>query len=158
MFKCKECGCGFNTPDYEIIINRSEYWGGLVSEEYHEECCPDCRSTNFEEANECLICGEAVLADESISSHICQICYDEYVSDFDQVYNAMNGDNALDIKINGLVAGLLSEEEINNILHDYVKKQFGMGFCKEFNDYVNDGDTAMSIEYYLMEEGGREND
>lgn len=140
MYKCEKCGFAFNEPEYKTSKSGSEYWGAMTYEEYTSSHCPECGCEDFEIAVECENCGKVFieLEEESPCKCLCQDCFNKYTSDFDRVYKLFDDDNKIDIKINALVANLLSTDEINKILHTYAKKQFGMGFCKQFEDFISD--------------------
>lgn len=57
MLICKDCGQTFE--EEEVVVKKEhmgEFWG---AEAYEERCyCPHCGSSEFDEAEQCKICGE----------------------------------------------------------------------------------------------------
>lgn len=71
MFSCEDCGCIFDEPD-EITIPLSTevgWWGERWT------CCPECRSTNLLDAEQCDDCGDWFSPWELANEwHICEDC------------------------------------------------------------------------------------
>ena len=126
MYKCLECGHifedgeeavwyethGFSTPPYER-------WSG----------CPMCKG-DFEETVSCLVCGGEFLEEDLIGG-VCKHCVDDKRNDFDACYKISVGETAT-ITINALIATLLEECDIEQILIDYIKSRLKQVDCSEF--------------------------
>ena len=131
MLKCCSCGnlfyeCEADT-DEEIV---GECFGALCSESFL--LCPVCGSSENEETKQCLICGSEHL-DEELFGGVCEECIDERRKDFDTCYNISKGEKQ-EIKINDLLASLFTESEIEEILVEYVKKNWKDADCSQFID------------------------
>lgn len=113
MYKCYECGHVFDDEEVKRWSEgRGECHGVPAYEEY---CgCPVCNG-DFEEAVRCEVCGEWFLKSELSQDYICTECIEKKASDFDFAYNAYSKHKE-SIEINGLLAGIFSESEIEEIL------------------------------------------
>lgn len=74
MYQCSRCGSTFDSPDLARDFT-SEYFGQLVT--HYVDTCPRCGSTEIEEMDHCVICGEAIPPGEEI----CRNC-EELIDDF----------------------------------------------------------------------------
>lgn len=66
MFKCNDCGCEFETPEWSKEFHGLEY--GYEINRY----CPNCGSEDYIEGMPCDICGEL-----AYGSDYCECCKDE---------------------------------------------------------------------------------
>ena len=74
MYQCNRCGSTFDSPNLARDFT-SEYFGQLVT--HYVDVCPSCGSTEIEEMDHCMICGEPIPAGEEI----CRNCA-ELIDDF----------------------------------------------------------------------------
>lgn len=113
-YKCDHCGREFDEPD---IITETH---GLDSPPYEEiGVCPYCKGW-FEEMHRCEICGEYYTADE-LTSGVCDECIYQHDTDIELCHRL--GEEAEEtIKINGFIASVFSEEQINEILWNRIKE------------------------------------
>ena len=118
-FKCLECGHIFE--DGEQATWR-EYMGECHgSPAYDEFCgCPLCKG-DFEETKQCKICGGEFLEDELNGGCVCDECIEEYSKDFDTCYK-ISANEKEEIKINALLASLVSVSKIEAVLYHILKK------------------------------------
>ena len=109
-YKCDHCGGEFEEPD--IIIETH----GLDSPPYEEiGVCPYCKGW-FEEMHKCEICGEYYTADE-LTSGVCDDCIYQHDTDIELLYKLGNEEDAKEtVKLNGFIASVLTEEQINEIV------------------------------------------
>ena len=70
MYICNECEEVFEQP--KVVVERHPWGMGYAEEEFCE--CPCCGSGNFEEAEECSLCGEYVA---ELEDGLCNICYSD---------------------------------------------------------------------------------
>lgn len=101
---CDSCGREFEEPD-------------IVTEPHGEKvgCCPHCHGW-FEEMHECKICGEYFTEDE-LTSGVCDDCIYQHDTDIELLYKLGNEEDAKEtVKLNGFVASVLTEEQINEIV------------------------------------------
>ena len=130
MYVCNDCGYVFENFDI-IEENRGEYWGVSCTETIY--ACPNCKGS-FSEAKQCKKCGYFE-ADNNLYEGICLKCIEECKNDFDVCYSISKNDLKQKIKINPLILSLFGdEEEIENVLVDYIKKQMSVD-CSE---YINE--------------------
>jgi hypothetical protein len=113
-YKCDHCGREFEEPD---IVTETH---GLDSPPYEEiGVCPYCKGW-FEEMHKCEICGEYYTADE-LTSGVCDECIYQHDTDIELCHRL--GEEAEEtIKINGFIASVFSEEQINEILWNRIKE------------------------------------
>lgn len=138
MYKCKKCGEVFETPSVKRLRNTVEYWGSISYEDHEEEICPCCGNDDFEEVYECTICGEYHFDDELACNNVCDECAEEYSGNLDIVYKAFdNRDDRMEIKVHPMIATMLSEEDINDILKDYIKELCQAGH-RNVKNFVNE--------------------
>ena len=109
--KCNECGHIFD--DCERAIWREahgEMWSG----------CPICRGS-YDETKQCSVCGGEFLEDELKGGCVCDDCLQEMSKDLSVCYEIGKQDRK-EIKINGMLLSILSMEEIEQILYDFIKE------------------------------------
>lgn len=104
MWMCDRCKATFDEPD--TLLNGGGDWGEHVS------VCPECGHDSICECGICVSCG-APVPDES-GECVCENCI-KYHSN--PTTALVYGDRRRDsVKINGFIAFLYSEAEINDIL------------------------------------------
>lgn len=133
-YKCKDCGHIFE--DCEVAHwkeNRGEYWGQTCYEEYSG--CPLCHG-DYDETVRCEICGSEHLMDELFGG-VCEKCINDHRNDFDACYSIYLGETE-SIRINALIAALLDESDINQILKEHIKNNFPEIDCSEIIDLDKD--------------------
>lgn len=127
MYICCDCKKTFEEPKKGRCY-LAECWGRNVYDDYEE--CPFCGGA-FEEAVECLNCGEHFLK-EDLTDGYCDNCIDRYASDFNICYTmAKITDEYEDVKINGAISNILGDD-VNEILADYIKKNCLVEEIKEY--------------------------
>ena len=111
-YECHNCGKRFEEPH---IIEEKH---GLDTPPYEKiGVCPYCKGY-FEEMQECKICGEYFTEDE-LTSGVCDECIYEKATDIKFCYNLETEET---IKINGFIASVFTEEQINEILWNRIKE------------------------------------
>lgn len=131
MYKCLECGHVFDEEDVaEWEESRGEYWGSPCYEKMSG--CPVCHG-EYEEAKICLICGR-LCNDSEINYGICDDCIDSYTFKFEKCYELSIGEYE-EVKINSLVASILDNGDINQILVEYIRKNLPDIDCSNFINY-----------------------
>lgn len=120
MYKCLECGHIFDDGE-------EKKW----TEGYGEELigCPICSGT-FAEAKTCIICGSEYL-DEELWNGVCHDCVNDCKKDFEKVYELAK-DEKVAVKINSLLASLLTPTEIERILYHHILATGEETDCSEF--------------------------
>lgn len=110
MYECHRCGKHFEEPDW--VVERY----GLDSPPYDKVAvCPYCHGY-FEEMYQCQICGEW-FTDDELTMAVCDECIYKHESDHELCYKLGNEESAKEsITINGFVASVFTEEQINEIL------------------------------------------
>lgn len=128
MFKCVVCGCIFEEGEEAVWKDDHGIEGG-----YYETFsgCPMCKN-EYEETVSCEACGEGEFLEEGLTSGVCSNCIEEYSKDTEFCIKCGDIDRT-PVNVNGAIAAQLSEEEINEILIDYVK---GAGIS--FEKFVNE--------------------
>jgi DNA-directed RNA polymerase subunit RPC12/RpoP len=113
-YECHNCGRRFEEPD---IITETH---GLDTPPYEKVAvCPYCHGY-FEEMYQCEICGEW-FTDAELTSGVCDECIYQYDTDVELCYK-LGADSKESIKINGFIASVFSEEQINEILWNRIKE------------------------------------
>lgn len=79
MFVCLDCGAEFEEPKVEYE-NQGEFWGAPAWEAFG--ACPNCGSTDYDEARRCDHCGEWTVDGKRViingaHLYLCDICYDD---------------------------------------------------------------------------------
>lgn len=128
MYKCIECGHIFEEgEEVSWSESRGEYWGVSCCETMSG--CPICKG-DYEETVSCLVCGGEFLK-EDLMGGVCKHCVDDKRNDFDACYKISVGETAT-IRINALIATLLEECDIEQILIDYIKSRLKQVDCSDF--------------------------
>lgn len=90
MFICNDCGNVFEEPEY---FTWTETLCVLDGRPYREDCaepiCPDCGTTNFEEAYACENCGEWGW-DFELTDGLCDKCRKDLENDYSNLENDRN--------------------------------------------------------------------
>lgn len=86
----------------------------------------------FGETERCRICKSEHLEDE-LTDGVCDECVDEYRNDFATCYNLFVGEKA-EIKINPVLAFLLDDADIEQILKEHICKRLHDIDCSPFID------------------------
>lgn len=109
-YQCHECDRRFEEPDFITETH------GLDTPPYEKiAVCPYCKGY-FEEMHECKICGEYFTEDE-LTSGVCDDCIYEHDTDIELLYRLGNEEDAKEtVKLNGFIASVLTEEQINEIV------------------------------------------
>ena len=117
---CKSCGEVVDEDELNTVRCKvSDYAGG--SYQTFTECT--CGG-DYEEAKQCAECGE-YFAEDEMSGEYCTECLKEHAT----VENAIeSGNEATEkVSVNGFVAFVFSEEEINEILVGALEKKIDSG-------------------------------
>ena len=114
MYECHRCGKHFEEPD---IITETH---GLDSPPYEKVAvCPYCHGW-FEEMYQCKVCGQ-FFTDDELTMSVCDECIYEHEINAELCHKF--GEEAEEsIKINGFIASVFSEEQINEILWNRIKE------------------------------------
>ena len=145
-YQCHECDRQFEEPDF--ITEKH----GLDTPPYEKiAVCPYCKGY-FEEMTQCRICGQ-YFTDGELSGGVCDECIYEHSTDIELCHKL--GEEAEEtIKINGFIASVFTEEQINEILWNRIK---------EINRIVNiscydfiDSDKSWFAEQLIKEKNNAE--
>ena len=108
--KCEYCGLEFE--DWEIE-KEEEYGIGW-------DVCPRCKSGDFFKIRECAICGEEHKVDE-LHGGVCVDCINKYRKNFDVCYGTSRCETVT-YNLSAIFATLLTDDEIDSILREHIKK------------------------------------
>ena len=111
-YQCHECDRQFEEPD---IIEETHGMTDGSCEKHG--VCPYCKGY-FEEMHPCKICGQH-FTDDELSGGVCDECIYEKSTDIEFCYNLETEET---IKINGFIASVFTEEQINEILWNRIKE------------------------------------
>lgn len=85
MYICCECGKVFYEPKEIREDSGWETEYGHVSAYHYSAACPYCGSADFEEGEDCEICGRTFLTDDLYITdgltYVCPDCYEEMEED-----------------------------------------------------------------------------
>ena len=132
MYKCLHCGYEFDQPTnrYNLTVKQHD----------EEGFCPNCGSVDFEEAEQCDICGEWHAADY-LRGGVCEKCRER--DDPREAY-AYGSARKSCVELNGFLAYAYSAQEIEAALwQDLMSSRPAL--VKEYaNKYITDdiGDFA----------------
>lgn len=109
-YQCHECDRRFEEPDFITETH------GLDSPPYEKiGVCPYCKGY-YEPMYQCKICGEW-FTDDELTSGVCDDCIYQHDTDIELLYRLGNEEDAKEtVTINGFIASVLTEEQINEIL------------------------------------------
>ena len=84
-YKCRKCGDVIeeeDLPTRSYYDDRGEFWGTPCSEEIEETdySCQWCGKGDYEEAEECICCGEGFFYEELYEGY-CKDCLEEEMTD-----------------------------------------------------------------------------
>ena len=119
MFICEKCGKVIE--DYEFPMSKQCHGYTSLGQPLTETIAGHCTcGGDFIEATQCKVCGEWF--DNDGMHGVCECCLDNYST----VNDALDfGENAkLEVEVNGIVAELLTEEQINKILRKWCEENF----------------------------------
>lgn len=117
-YKCVECGHMFDEGEQAVWEeNQGEYWGSPAMETMSG--CPRCKG-GYEETVPCERCGSMHLEEELVEGW-CEDCIDQYRNDIEMCYKTGECDN-VPVAINGFLAAMFEEEEINQILMNALRE------------------------------------
>lgn len=129
VYICKNCGEIFEEPKI-VKESRGEFWGHPAFEDcYYSPCC----GCDYDEAIECNICGEWYSEDD-LCMGVCSKCIDDYRHNFKICHDISFEDEKRDVKINALVATLLDEGDINQILVEFITARMPDVDCSIYID------------------------
>ena len=143
MYICNRCG--ELIQDDELGTTTQCHGYSSLGQPYIEVCDDDrCNcGGRFVEATKCKVCGEWYDSND-YDYDVCEVCTEEYQTVGDALeYGA---EDTTDVEINGFVASVLSEEQINRILIKWVEENFVdhskdvIAYCEEdklcFTEYL----------------------
>ena len=109
-YECHRCEKRFEEPDFVTEKH------GLDTPPYEKVAvCPYCHGY-FEEMYQCKICGEW-FTDGELTSGVCDDCIYQHDTDIELLYKLGNEEDVKEtVTLNGFVASVLTEEQINEIL------------------------------------------
>lgn len=114
MLICDDCGKIVGPEEVAIVSeSRGEFWGLPCFE--NMRVCPHCGGSLVEVA-ECAVCGgfcEEVLG-------LCQDCLNKLTTE--ETCLEIGDENLEDVRVNGFLASAFSEDEINEILLEHLRK------------------------------------
>ena len=121
--KCVECGHIFDECEAK---ETKECWGFNYS-------CPICNG-DFEKTVKCAVCKGEFL-DEELNGGVCDECIDEYRNQAKICIDISEQEGTKSkINVNYLIPFILSEEEINRILIEYIEKEKPNADCGAYID------------------------
>ena len=114
------------------------YCGATIEEENLRDTCKECGCDVIEEATKCVRCGEYFPLYEY--GEVCENCVKEY-SDFECCYDIVFDDKK-EVKISSLIAYLLDEGDIEQILYEHILKRMPdidcSGYIEKNKDWIVD--------------------
>lgn len=141
MYICNVCGHTKEDLPW-VRIYGDNLLEGYMDE--RDESCPCCKNGSMVEATECEVCGKYF--DNSELHGVCEVCIEKAKT----VGNALKiGDMSREnVAINSFVASVLTEDQINRILENYVEQHFTdqskevSRYCEldiwEFSDFIKE--------------------
>ena len=115
-YQCHECDRQFEEPD--IITETHGMTDGSCEK---IGVCPYCKGY-YEPMYQCKICGEW-FTDDELTSGVCDDCIYQHDTDIELLYRLGNEEDAKEtVTINGFIASVLTEEQINEILFKRIKE------------------------------------
>lgn len=76
---CKDCKAVFDEEDANVrdCGFYTEFWGRQVYKKEEKIECPDCNSTDIDDAQKCRNCGEYFPPDELDEDGLCPCCIED---------------------------------------------------------------------------------
>ena len=122
-YKCLECGHIFENGEAREVREDDGY----------VYVCPICGG-DFEKTVKCALCKGEFLEDE-LNGGVCDECIDEYRNQAKICVDISEQEGTkAKINVNYLIPFILSEEDINDILIEYIKKEKPNADCGEYID------------------------
>ncbi len=125
MYKCLECGHLFEDGEQ---TEWTEMHGFTYGNGEKFSGCPLCKG-DYEETTKCVSCGNENFTEDELEFDVCEDCIKEYTKDFDFCVK-IGANEKVDVPINGAIASILSEDEINDILVAVAKNIMDVSFEK----------------------------
>lgn len=124
MLICNHCGktlelTGLKT--YQEVYGHTSL-GNVIAQTFVDYDCPYCTKGEFVKATKCEICGEWFDNEENPFVHICDKCFEENKT-LEKLL-IVGEENTTDVYINGFVKTLLGDKKINDILVEYVRRNY----------------------------------
>ncbi len=141
MLMCPYCGNVIDEEDLETYYECHGHDGlSPIREKMVSWRCSEC-GHEYEEAEKCQVCGEYFIP-QHYKYHVCEDCMLEH----ENLKNALDigTHNKIPVKINGFVDSCLTEDQINEILVNYIEGMIKEGdkkireYCEEDKDYFGD--------------------
>lgn len=123
MLRCNDCDHIFEDNEAVRDVERHPLADGSV---YVEPiwCCPACGSSSMEDVKECELCGE-VHSTDFLHEGVCENCLYSHGEDFDVCLKI--GESHLEwVAVNGFLASVLTESEIEAILIEAAREKVSM--------------------------------
>lgn len=122
-YKCLECGHIFENGEAREVREDDGY----------VYVCPICGG-DFEKTVKCSLCKGEFLEDE-LNGGVCDECIDEYRNQTKICIDISEQEGTkAKINVNYLIPFILSEEDINDILIEYIKKEKPNADCSAYID------------------------
>ena len=125
MYRCNNCGNLFEIGEEAHWVDTHGFADGKGEQ---MSGCPLCKG-DFSETTPCKSCGSERFTEDEMESCICEDCIVNYSKNFDFCVK-LGEKETENIKINGAIASLFSEKEINDILIEAAKKIENVSFEK----------------------------
>ena len=142
-YRCLECGHIFDEGEQAVWEEHHPYGMGYAAESFSG--CPICNGS-FEKTKKCKICEGEFLEEELNGYVVCNDCIDDYQKNFEICYKISKKMPREEIKINSLIATVLSVEEIENLLEDYISQKHPDIDCEKFINIDRDWFAETLIE------------
>lgn len=113
-YQCHECDRRFEEPD--IITETHGMTDGSCEK---IGICPYCKGY-YEPMYQCKICGEW-FTDDELTMGVCDDCICQHDTDI-ELCHKLGEESEETIKINGFIASVFTEEQINEILWNRIKE------------------------------------
>lgn len=145
MFICDHCHEEFDEPKF---VHGDEGTGDV---------CPNCGSSDFQEAKQCEICGDYFQEDDVYGwdHKVCRHCIEEHKYDLNLLLTATKDEKA-DIEIPMLVRYILDDDDIERILLQELERRVKRATDKFLPDAFSFDPTDFIDEYkyYIADEIG----
>jgi hypothetical protein len=129
-YRCLDCGHIFEEGEQAEWVEMHGFRGGGGE---HFSGCPLCHG-EYQETVRCEVCGAEHLEDE-LNGGVCDECIDEYRKDFSACLKISRSEGEKEtIKINALIATLLDDGDIEQILIEHIKERMPDVDCSAYID------------------------